>query len=618
MQKRNMSLKSRLRISILVLVVTIVVVLSALHVRTSLDETLTDVHERAILLVQQVKTYVLERVNEHGPVSGDFTRNKLAWYTSVQRDPVLARVLEKSMSNASYVVEIAVLDENNRVLLSSLPRRTGLQLPLSDSFPNLETMTLWTKLRQVLNSTHDYAIDVPLGIPDQPKPIMTVRALLSPVLIRNEIVPQLKGLAAVSLASILISAILSILVSNLVSSSFLRVGRNIERITAGQPADTAEFDTEELMGVQSKLVELSHVYQGARDDAETLRRNIDQLLQRLEEAVFVFDEAGILRMAGKPAERLLVKNHNDLVGKPIDDIFPSYTQLGAAIQSALRLRLPIRDHAVTFDRPNLPQSRLLASVEMVGGEGSQFAGTIVTVKDAESRRQLQSQLDIANRVASIGRLSSGVAHEIKNPLNAIALHLEVLRSRIANEGAEQDLATITREIQRLDRVVKTFIDFNRPLEPQMRECNLVALSRDAVSVAERRAATHIRLSLTADFEQAPVFADAELSRQALLNVLVNAIESMDKPGEIRLQLRELSDAYVVDVTDQGRGIAPEIQDKIYNLYFSTKPNAGGIGLAIAFLVMQLHNGFIEFESEVGRGTTFRLHFPAFRHSEAVH
>ncbi len=613
-----MSLKSRLRISILVLVVTIVVVLSALHVRTSLDETLTDVHERAILLVQQVKTYVLERVNEHGPVSGDFTRNKLAWYTSVQRDPVLARVLEKSMSNASYVVEIAVLDENNRVLLSSLPRRTGLQLPLSDSFPNLETMTLWTKLRQVLNSTHDYAIDVPLGIPDQPKPIMTVRALLSPVLIRNEIVPQLKGLAAVSLASILISAILSILVSNLVSSSFLRVGRNIERITAGQPADTAEFDTEELMGVQSKLVELSHVYQGARDDAETLRRNIDQLLQRLEEAVFVFDEAGILRMAGKPAERLLVKNHNDLVGKPIDDIFPSYTQLGAAIQSALRLRLPIRDHAVTFDRPNLPQSRLLASVEMVGGEGSQFAGTIVTVKDAESRRQLQSQLDIANRVASIGRLSSGVAHEIKNPLNAIALHLEVLRSRIANEGAEQDLATITREIQRLDRVVKTFIDFNRPLEPQMRECNLVALSRDAVSVAERRAATHIRLSLTADFEQAPVFADAELSRQALLNVLVNAIESMDKPGEIRLQLRELSDAYVVDVTDQGRGIAPEIQDKIYNLYFSTKPNAGGIGLAIAFLVMQLHNGFIEFESEVGRGTTFRLHFPAFRHSEAVH
>ena len=194
-----------------------------------------------------------------------------------------------------------------------------------------------------------------------------------------------------------------------------------------------------------------------------------------------------------------------------------------------------------------------------------------------------------------------------------------MRSQLPADTSKQYLDTVTQEVQRLDRVVKTFIDFNRPLEPRMRECNLVVVSRTAMSAAERSGSSRVKLSLSADLEHAPVLADAELSSQALLNVLVNAIEAMDDhSGEVKLKLRESFDEYIIDVTDQGAGIPAEIQDKIYNLYFSTKPNAPGIGLAMTFLVMQLHNGFVEFESEVGRGTTFRLHFPAFHQNGDVH
>jgi len=247
--------------------------------------------------------------------------------------------------------------------------------------------------------------------------------------------------------------------------------------------------------------------------------------------------------------------------------------------------------------------------------GRERAGTLVSLRDAESRRQIGSHLDLSARLAAISRLTGGVAHEIKNPLNSIALHLEVLRARLEGraEGVEQEIDVIAGEISRLDRVVKTFLDFTRPVDLNLAEVDAAALAREIATLVAPEAAGR-GIVVAVDCQGAPLVlnADADLLKQALLNVVKNAVEAMQRPGRIEIGVGRESGDCVIRVSDEGAGIPPEVREKIFNLYFTTKGKGSGIGLAMTFRIVQLHNGTIDFTSEVGRGTTFQLRFPLDR------
>jgi signal transduction histidine kinase len=302
------------------------------------------------------------------------------------------------------------------------------------------------------------------------------------------------------------------------------------------------------------------------------------------------------------------------MGRSLTDLFPNATPLGAAIRNAIDLRHPIRDLSLTLERSGAQTTRVLVNVEPLESfPGNTRIGTLITLRDAETRKQIQSQLDISARLAAISRLTGGVAHEIKNPLQAITVHLEVLKSKLAEQYDDVGPAieTIAREIQRLDRVVKTFLDFTRPVDLRMSELELVSLARDVARLVEPSAA---RQSVDIDFEAEPaeIYAhgDRDLIQQAILNVVVNGVEAMKSGGRLHIRCEQSGDECQVSVADQGVGIPEEIRDRIFNLYYSTKGKGSGIGLAMTFRVVQLHNGTIDFTSEPGRGTTFRLRFPA--------
>jgi hypothetical protein len=225
----------------------------------------------------------------------------------------------------------------------------------------------------------------------------------------------------------------------------------------------------------------------------------------------------------------------------------------------------------------------------------------------ESRRQLERQLDVSARLAAISRLTGGVAHEIKNPLNAMALHLEVLRSRLDTEQPEVDV--IAREIKRLDTVVKTFLSFNRPVELQARPIDLGQVVEQVIALVSIDAqAKNIQID-TALTDKLWLSGDPDLLKQAILNVVNNGLEAMSEGGKLDIRTEWIGADCQVRIADAGAGIPPEIQDQIFNLYFTTKEQGSGIGLATTFRVVQLHSGTIDFVSEPGRGTTFRLRFP---------
>jgi signal transduction histidine kinase len=251
--------------------------------------------------------------------------------------------------------------------------------------------------------------------------------------------------------------------------------------------------------------------------------------------------------------------------------------------------------------------------------GQQFRGAR---QDANNLKQsldemverMASQLDVASRLAAISRITGGVAHEIKNPLNAIALRLDLLRAH-TEAGASVDELTpeidvLSTEVRRLDRVVKTFLDFSRPVEVRLTELDLAALAKEVTHLMTPQArVAGIEVIFEDPGEPALMRGDADLLTQAILNLVTNATEAMKNRGHLRVSVTCDGDWLALEVADDGPGIPPEVRDKVFQLYFTTKERGSGIGLAMTYRAVQLHNGTVDFASD-GGGTTFRLQFPA--------
>lgn len=615
-----LSLKMRLRISIVTLVTFLVSAQCLVSLQIAAEANFSDAISRADSIAILVRHLVLQRVNEQtatlNPVPATFDGLKAAWIRILEEDTGLSDLLSKFMASSSAVAEILVADETGRVLATSGHFEMAAKAPSLPSLTNWQTRPLWDRLLEVLTSQRDYAIVVPLGVQGQPQPVLTIRIMVSSILLREAIMPQVRSLLAVSLLSLIASMILAALFSNVVFASVQRLSARIEQLAKGEyPGDaepeTRSSETNEFAAMQSKLDLLGRQFRGAREDVLQLRGNIERMLERLEESVLLFGPEKELIRASSSASLILFSGESK-AGQLSTDLFPPGTPLGGILEAAFTARVPARDAQVELAAASGRPVRMLATVELLENfprKGQ--TGVLLTLRDAETRREIRSQLDISTRLTAISRLTGGVAHEIKNPLNAIALHLEILRSKLDDiPEMRPEVEVISSEISRLDRVVKTFLDFTRPVELSLTTVNLDELVRQVHSLVAPEA-VRMGVSVEIDCRAAPleIRADEDLFKQALLNVVNNGIEAMAGGGRLDVVLDRTGDEVLISVADQGPGIPDSVRDRIFNLYFTTKPRGSGIGLAMTFRIVQLHNGSIDFMSEPGSGTTFRMRFP---------
>lgn len=615
-----MSLKTRLRLLVILLMVSVVSALSILHLYTLSKSLFEDILQRAQFTANDVMSFVNQRLKElvkNLPPERQTEDPRKLWAELLSHDTDTAVYLENTALNARAVVEIAITDASGRIVADSLPFRVGEQATHLASFEKWAQRSPWGKLGEMFTDSRDYEVTRSVGVRGQDTPVFNIKVVLYSAFLRNIVLPQVQTVALIFLGGLLLSMLLAVVVSNLGLRPLDDLSQAIDRITRGDFAQQPwlpDGAAKEFAAVQSKLNLLGQQFLGARQDAIQLRSNVEQLLERLEEVVFLFDHDDRLAMAGRASERILGRGRWEIMGRSLTELFPPSGALGAAVRNAIELRQPLKDLPLTLEPDGAPAMRVLLNVEVLEAfPDHQRIGTLITLRDAETRRQIQSQLDVSARLAAISRLTGGVAHEIKNPLQAITVHLEVLKSKLADQYdfVGPEIETIAREILRLDRVVKTFLDFTRPVELKMRDLEMTALARDLSSLvgpsAERQ---NVRIELDAEPGEIYVHGDRDLLQQAILNVVVNGVEAMKSGGLLRLQVKREGDECCVNVFDQGSGIPPEIRDKIFNLYFSTKGKGSGIGLAMTFRVVQLHNGTIDFSSEPAEGTTFRLRFPA--------
>lgn len=218
----------------------------------------------------------------------------------------------------------------------------------------------------------------------------------------------------------------------------------------------------------------------------------------------------------------------------------------------------------------------------------------------------------AKRLVALSRLSAGIAHEIKNPLNAMSIHLELLRTQVGgSREATEHLAVITGQLRRLDEVVQTFLKFSRPEQLTLKPTSLLTMLNDIQHIAEaegERAGVRVIVDCPADLPD--LHADRSSLQNAFLNLALNGCQAMPNGGTLRLAAARVPGGRVaVTVTDSGMGIPADQLDKIFNLYFTTKDGGSGIGLAMVYRTVQLHDGDIRVESAPRRGTTFTVTLP---------
>ena len=620
-----MSLKARLRISIVAFVVAVVVGISALYLYNFTRLAFDAAAARADLVADQVQGYVLERIDHEAAARNAHPKfleeSKKLWYQIVETDPQISAMLRRTLANADVVVNIAITGENGRILTASSAYLLGSPPPPMESFKNLQQRNWLLNLWDLLTKNEDYSSTLPLGVQQQQQPLFNITVVIRSVLLRHALQPALNALAVTFALSLAIAVILALVLPNFVLRPLERVSHRIDLIRTGEfeaNAKDQRRESREFADVQSKLNLLGQQFRGAKQDALQLRTNVEQLLQRLDEAVLLFDPKGRVMMAGEPVERMLGKGRDEILGRQLDELFPKDTVLGLLVTRAVQMHQPLHGELVTLSKGGDSSMRVLLNVEILQeSPDAEQIGTLVTLRDAETRLQLERQLDVSSRLAAISRLTSGVAHEIKNPLNAMALHLEVLKNKL--DAAEPEIEVIAREIQRLDNVVKTFLSFNKPIELQSSPVDLSELVREVITLVAVDA-NEKGIQVSTNFDgTAWVNGDRDLLKQAILNVVINALEAMHAGGRLTVKTERAAAEFHVVIADSGGGIPPEVQDKIFNLYFTTKDRGSGIGLAMTFRVVQLHSGTIDFVSDQGRGTTFRLCFPelANRHSEAA-
>ena len=252
------------------------------------------------------------------------------------------------------------------------------------------------------------------------------------------------------------------------------------------------------------------------------------------------------------------------------------------------------------------------SLDFVQEKSSQI-GALLIMRDTEPARRIGDEIEMSRRLSASSRVTRGVAHEVKNPINAIVLHLQLLQNKLAQQEPDtrRHMDIIDSEIRRLDRVVQTLVDFTRPRDLHLEEVDLRRLLEDVAQLAVPDAEQHgVTIERNMPDFRLPVRVDTDLMKQAILNVVINGVQAMPHGGLLTISARRENGIIVAEVQDQGSGIPKDMHDKVFELYFTTKKEGSGIGLAQTYQILQWHYGSVDFESGDAIGTVFRFQIPA--------
>jgi signal transduction histidine kinase len=505
---------------------------------------------------------------------------------------------------------LAIVDSEGVILLEA-PKSAGVTATQSLE----ERLRFPTSL--TLLKSNDLSYSYFRALAYRGRPLGGVRLGVSLRAVREEVLQSLIINLLIALAAVAAATFIAISSARLITAPLRAISSTIERIeksgtpSAGdssQPAQTKAKDAD-IEGVAGRIEQISRQIAGDRTELRETRGRLQQILANLQVRLLLVNADKRVMLASPGVEETLGvdKIHE---GQTLAEILGADHLLTLQTQQALSSN----EISNTITPTDKGGDGYTFTVQPISDRG-ETVGALITLHDRATVSRLESQLSYSEQLADFARITSGIAHEVKNPLNAMVIHLELLRAKLerltppAGE-ARPHLDILTSEIQRLDRVVQTFLNFTRPPQLQFRPLDLNRLLEETLALAAPEAeARGAEIERAFALHLPKIAGDGDLLKQAFLNIIINGLQAMERGGRLRVTTAvEDERTLLVSITDHGAGIPPEARARIFHLYFTTKPEGHGIGLAQAFRAVQLHNGNITFESAPGEGTTFHLRF----------
>ena len=603
------------RKTIIVLVITLMVTsmvsaFSYLYISQILRLRIANAYETATSLTHQLAYAAGNAVPDFSSTSVD-TSNPAALSRAladyVQTDVDLNNLLQSDPGDWRYIYDVSIVDINGKALLHTNGSLLGKIVPPRPDFQQVVRARFREQIRLVFSPAAVYEVTYPLEL--NGAPFGTIRIGVQTVFLKSEVAARLMKALYISVALIFASLLLAAGISNLALGPLKEINRNLDSVGAGEPEAlyTGESEHDEYGLVSLKIANLGRQIRDSREIFSALKDNVDQLMSKLQDGLMLFARDSRVVLVSAPVEAFLGRPRGELLGRTVQDVFDRQSLLGAALLDAFERRRPISQRE--FEAAG--GQRVQVSLDFVQEETSQI-GALVIMRDTESARRIGDEIEMSRRLSASGRLTRGVAHEVKNPINAIVLHLQLLQNKLAHEEPDtrRHVDIIDSEIRRLDRVVQTLVDFTRPRDLHLEEIDLRQLLEDVAQLAAPDAEQHgVNIERHMPDMNLPVKVDVDLMKQAILNVVINGVQAMPQGGRLTISARRENNVVVSEVQDQGAGIPKDMREKIFELYFTTKKDGSGIGLAQTYQILQWHYGSVDFESAEGAGTIFRFHIP---------
>jgi PAS domain S-box-containing protein len=608
----RLRLKTKLLLAISGMVFVLVAVFSYVFIAHRLRQSTSEAYSRADFVAKEIE----ESAREATQVSlqdsdidvSDPASVQVALERRIQQDKGLSTLLQSIVAYSFAIYDAGITDAGGRVIVHTDTSLVGTKVDQRENYGNVLSANFLRQLQIIYGPPKVYDLYVPIRRGDER--FGFIRVGISTVFLKTELAPQLNRTLEYSGIAVLLSLFLAASVSNFALRPLEAIGRRLDQMTAEVPDSNPQPDpdrVDEYGLVNTKIDRLGRQIRDVKEVFTTMKGNLDQVMGSLQEGVMLFTSQNHAVLVSASAERFLGRSREEILGKPVEQIFTDADKLGQIVLDAFALHHVISQREIELENGR----RIQIALDFIAERGQRI-GALLTMRDAESVRRLENELELSQRITAIGRLTSGVAHEVKNPINAIVVHLELLREKMrsGDDDSGRHMDIIGSEIHRLDRVVKTLVDFNRPIEPRFVNFDLRRLVDDVTMLASPDAARNgVRIESVPGLDPLPVKADNDLMKQALLNIVLNGVQSMESGGVLKIRALHDESSATIEVRDQGRGISPEIRDKVFNLFFTTKKQGSGIGLTMSYRVMQLHGGALSFESELGVGTVFRLTLP---------
>ena len=598
-----MPLRAKLATTFFVLLLAPIVVLSVISLDRTVRIMVDDLEMSADLMSRQVFEQMRTAVAQ---------RNGQSAETILKGDESIRTLLRSIQAFGPAIVSARIIAADHTIVVAA-SSEAGTQVQTQyPPFSELKNrLARWWPLSMVPLLAGQAIYEVTRPVLSDGKPFQTISIDVTTDLIREQIERQVMVMILLTLAVSLIASLTAFLFGNRLMRQLDAIGLGVDRLAAGQTDVELSLPAQdELSALARKFNTLSRQLRIDRSRWDANRSQLFDVVKSINDAVLLLDEHGVVLFANDTARALLDLNSQGAIeGLALSALLNRTHPLLAMAQAALAGNTEARDVAIHLgDGSEARQTSLLVSLFRLGQE-RKAAGLLIMLRDMQPVRDLESVVDYSDRLVRLGALISGVAHQLRSPLQGMSLRLELLKQEVGGTPGERHIEKIRYEVQRLDQAIEALLRFMRPQELKLSDFSINDLLREQAS---RTRQSNIKVELGIDAGLPPIRADRAMLAEALKNVVDNSLQAMPSGGTLSLNSAAIDGMVEMMVSDTGEGIAAEHLNRIFNLYFTTKHGGSGLGLPLALRAVELNRGTMELRSQAGKGTTCVIRLPIAR------